>query len=86
MRLRTESNCQLCVFCLVLQLFVSYYGYYLRWLIVESVCKVFIEGDEMGDVDITVVLFGKNILPDLVSAPSSAHVRGVPVSARRTGK
>lgn len=41
---------------------------YLSGLRDESVCKFFVEGDKMPNVNITVVLLQKDILADLVSA------------------
>ena len=37
------------------------------WLSDKSVCQGVVEGDEMGDVDVAVVLAEENILADLVS-------------------
>jgi hypothetical protein len=41
---------------------------YLCGLRDESVCKFFVEGDEMPNVNIAIVLLQKDILADLVSA------------------
>lgn len=46
----------------------TYEGNDLRRLRNKSVCQLFVEGNEMPNVDIAVILFQENILSDLVSA------------------
>ncbi len=40
----------------------------LSWLSDESVCQLFVEGDEMANIDIAKVLLEENVLADLISS------------------
>lgn len=46
----------------------SYQWNYLCGFGNESVCQLFIEGDEMSNIYVAVVLLQKNVLADLISA------------------
>lgn len=45
----------------------------LGWLVVETVGQLFVEHNEVGDVDVAEVLFRQHVFADLIPASSSAH-------------
>ena len=59
---------------LVLVLLIPHDWYYVCRLVVESVCKLLVECDEVGDVDVAVVLLGQYVLSYLISVSPSALV------------
>ena len=72
-RFRALSNCD--ALADEKDLFVQHYEWYdLGRFCNKSMGQIFVEGDEMSDVNITVVLLEKNILADLISAWKLASV------------
>lgn len=47
--------------------------YYLCWLCDQPVCQLFVEFDQVANVDVAVVFLKKRILAQLVSAVLSAN-------------
>lgn len=70
---RAASNCiahQSCYKCKAMR--CSYYWDDVGRFVVQSVRQVLIEGNEMCNVDVAVVLLRQDIFPDLISVAPSA--------------
>lgn len=53
---------------------VGYQGYCICWLGLQPMCQFFIVGNQMGDVDVAVILLHQHVLPYLVSGSDSSTV------------
>ena len=56
------SNCACSVNCSRKRMISTYERYDVRWLCRKLVRKLFVVGDQVGNIDITVVLFDKDVL------------------------
>lgn len=68
--LSADSNCRQAsvLYPIKFQYPVSYNRYHVCWLSVQPVGKLLVVRDEVGNIDVAVVLLNEHILADLISA------------------
>lgn len=66
---------------------ISYNRYYVGRLVVQPVGELLVEGNEVSDVDVAVVLFRQHVFAYLVSTlPSASCIRSMHLRSSRTGR